>query len=314
MPLNTAKNIFIKNMAETNNKNPTTKRYAVVTGSNKGIGLEICRQLACHGVFVVLTARDPKRGIEAVEKLKESGVSDVVFHQLDVTDPISIASLASFIKAQFGKLDILVNNAGISGAIVDWDAFSATLGEPKDEKPHYKEMMEEPYELAEECLKTNYYGAKKVTEALVPFLKLSDSPRIVNVSSSMGLLKNIPNEEVKKVLSDADSLTEEKMDTLLHAFLNDFKEDLLEPKGWPIFVSAYTVSKAALNAYTRILAKKFPTSRVNSVCPGFVKTDINCNTGTVTVEEGAESPVRLAFLPNDGPSGVFFDRKEESSF
>jgi (+)-neomenthol dehydrogenase len=84
-------------------------RYAVVTGSNKGIGLETVRQLASNGITVVLTARDEKRGLEAVEKLKQSGLSgQVVFHQLDVTDPASIASLAHFIKTQFGKLDILV--------------------------------------------------------------------------------------------------------------------------------------------------------------------------------------------------------------
>ena len=83
-------------------------RYAVVTGANKGIGLEICRQLAANGVRVVLTARDGKRGLEALESLKGSGLSNLVFHQLDVGDPSSISSIADFIKAQFGKLDILV--------------------------------------------------------------------------------------------------------------------------------------------------------------------------------------------------------------
>ncbi|KAK6162388.1 hypothetical protein DH2020_002229 [Rehmannia glutinosa] len=86
-----------------------TKRYAVVTGANKGIGLEICRQLVSQGITVVLTARDEKKGLEAVEKLKGSCASDsVIFHQLQVTDLASIASLAQFIKSQFGKLDILV--------------------------------------------------------------------------------------------------------------------------------------------------------------------------------------------------------------
>mgnify|MGYP003365708315 CR=1 FL=1 len=86
-------------------------RYAVVTGANKGIGFEICRQLANCGIRVVLTSRDEKRGLEAVETLRrETGVSEqtLVFHQLDVTDPASITSLAQFVKAQFGKLDILV--------------------------------------------------------------------------------------------------------------------------------------------------------------------------------------------------------------
>ncbi|GLT84550.1 hypothetical protein SLE2022_027740 [Rubroshorea leprosula] len=93
-----------------------TNRYAVVTGANKGIGLEICKQLASHGVTVVLTARNEKRGMEAAEKLRESGLSEyIVFHQLDVPDPATIASLADFVKRRFEKLDILVNNAGIGG-------------------------------------------------------------------------------------------------------------------------------------------------------------------------------------------------------
>lgn len=84
-------------------------RYAVVTGSNKGIGFEICRQLASQGITVVLTARDEKRGLEALEKLKGFGLSDfVIFHQLDVSDPASIASFAQFIQSHLGNLDILV--------------------------------------------------------------------------------------------------------------------------------------------------------------------------------------------------------------
>lgn len=85
-------------------------RYAVVTGANKGIGFGTVKELASRGIMVVLTARDEKKGLEAVQKLKESdGYSDnVVFHQLDVADPSSIASLADFVKTQFGKLDILV--------------------------------------------------------------------------------------------------------------------------------------------------------------------------------------------------------------
>lgn len=73
-----------------------------MTGANKGIGLEICRQLASNGIEVVLTARDEKRGIEAVENLRQSGVSNVVFQQLDVKDSASVATLAKFIETHFG--------------------------------------------------------------------------------------------------------------------------------------------------------------------------------------------------------------------
>ncbi|XP_027334884.1 (+)-neomenthol dehydrogenase-like isoform X3 [Abrus precatorius] len=277
-----------------------SERYAVVTGANKGIGLEIVRQLALAGIKVVLTARDEKRGLHALEALKDSGLSHlVVFHQLDVADRTSVASLADFIKSKFGKLDILVNNAGVTGSIVDADREKA---------------FTETYELTEECLQINYYGAKRTAESLLPLLQLSDSPRIVNVSSGWGKLERLSNEWAKGVLSDAENLTEERVDEVLKEFLKDFKEGSLESKGWPKHAGVYMISKAALNAYTRILAKKYPNFLINSVCPGFVKTDINGNSGVLTVEEGAASPVRVALLPNDGPSGILYIRSEVSSF
>ncbi|XP_050249712.1 (+)-neomenthol dehydrogenase-like isoform X2 [Quercus robur] len=267
------------------------KRFAVVTGANKGIGFETVRQLASNGFVVVLTGRDEKKGLEALGKLKDSALSDnVLFHQLDVADPASITSLADFIKTQFGKLDILEGDGIVQHKLI------------------------QTYELAEECLKTNYYGAKRTAEALIPLLQLSNSPRIVNVSSSAGQLKNIPNEWAKRVLCDDENLTEEKVDEVIEEFLKDYKEGSLEAKGWPTFLSAYTVSKAAMNAYTRIIAKKYPGFCINCVCPGFVKTDINRNTGILPVEEGAASPVRLAQLPDGSPSGLFFVQQEVSPF
>ncbi|XP_021817006.1 (+)-neomenthol dehydrogenase-like [Prunus avium] len=294
-----------------------TKRYAVVTGANKGIGLETVRQLASNGFTVVLTARDEKRGLEAVEKLKESGLSgQVVFHQLDVAKPATVASLAEFIKTQFGKLDILVNNAGITGNQVDGDALKAVAdtGAMERGEVDWSKLTTETYELAEECLQINYYGAKRTAEALIPLLQLSDSPRIVNVSSFFGKLKYIPSGWAKGVFTDAENLTEERLDEVLTELLKDFKEGSLESKGFPSSLSAYIVSKAALNAYTRILAKKYPTFRINSVCPGFVKTDINYNTGVLPVEEGTAKVVKLALVPNDGPSGSFFVQYEVSDF
>lgn len=303
-------------MAEASTFN-SANRCAVVTGANKGIGLEICRQLASKEIKVVLTARDEKRGIEAAEKLKESGLSDYVFfHRVDVAKPESINSLAAFIKSQFGKLDILVNNAGISGNQVDSEALKATRfdGDARAIVTKWREISKQAYEDAEECVKTNYYGAKNVTEALFPLLQLSDSPRIVNVSSSMGKLENIPSEWAKGVFNDVENLTEERVDEVLNEFLKDFKEGALETKGWPSFLSAYTVSKAAMNAYTRILAKKHPSFIINCVCPGYVKTDINFSTGYLTVEEGADSPLTLSLLPKGSPSGLFYYRKEVSPF
>ncbi|XP_043693453.1 salutaridine reductase-like [Telopea speciosissima] len=295
------------------NTNSASKRLAVVTGANKGLGLEICRQLASNGVRVVLTARDEKRGVEAVEKLKGSGLSDVVFHQLDVKDPASISSLALFIKTQFGKLDILVNNAAILGIKLDDDAYGALMavdGSQEVKMAKFRQLARQTYETAEECLQANYYGTKRVTEALLPILQLSDSPRIVIVSSSGGKLQKISHTWAKEVLSDIDGLTEERVDEALNKFLKDFKEGLMETQDY----SAYKMSKAALNAYTRIVSKKFPKFRINCVCPGYVKTDLNYNTGKFTVEEGAAGPVKLALLPDDGPSGLFFFQKEVTSF
>lgn len=126
--------------------------------------------------------------------------------------------------------------------------------------------------------------------------------------------QNLKHEWAKGVLSDSENLTEEKIEEVINQYLKDFKEDSLQAKGWPSFMSAYILSKAAMNTYSRVMAKKHPSIQINCVCPGFVKTDINYNRGILCIEEGAESPVRLALQPDDGPSGLFFDRNEVSSF
>ncbi|CAJ1950050.1 unnamed protein product [Sphenostylis stenocarpa] len=295
-----------------------TERYAVVTGANKGIGLEIVKQLASAGIKVVLTARNEERGLHAMETIKASGLSHLVmFHQVDVADATSVASLADFIKSECGKLDILVNNAGIGGgAIKDTDLFTSVLfnrGAVTEEVG--TKAVTQTYESAEECLQINYYGAKITVESLMPLLRLSDSPRIVNVSSLLGQLESFPKESwAREVFSDVDNLSEEKVDEILTKFLKDFQEGSLESQGWPRYLSAYIVSKAAMNAYTRILAKKYPSICINSVSPGYVKTDITANTGLLTVEEGAASPVRLALLPNGSPSGLFYHESNVASF
>ncbi|KAF5460703.1 hypothetical protein F2P56_020553 [Juglans regia] len=312
-----------------------TKRIAVVTGANKGIGFEISKQLASNGIRVILTARDAKRGNEAVEKLKAAGYSDVFFHQLDVTDPASVSSLASFISTQFGKLDILINNAGVFGAIIDQDHrknLKLGLNEIAGENAKsFRKVLKQTYELSTNCLQTNYYGIKLVCKALIPLLQLSNSPRIVNVSSILGQLQFISNENARKELEDVEELTEEKVDKVVEGYLEDVKENLVDDKlinnvhcsfsqgihyssqatktkGWPTNHHAYSVSKAALNAYTRALAKNYPNIAINSVHPGHVKTDMSHESGVFIVEEGAKGPVMLALMPEGGPSGPFFDR------
>lgn len=298
-----------------------SKRIAVVTGGNKGIGLEICKQLASSSddLLVVLTARDEQKGLQAVHDLKTSGVSaDVVFQQLDVTNPVSIASFADFISNQFGKLDILVNNAGINGIVAEEESFTSLNLQPGEltgvKANMAKQVMSQTYETAKDCLETNYYGTKHVTEALLPFLQLSTSPRIVNISSGLGKLENIREKRANQMLNDIDRLTENVLEEVVSGFLHDVKNQMLEQKGWDLPLSAYIVSKAAINAYTRILAKKHPSFCINAVAPGFVKTDMNHHTGKYTVEEGARGPVKLALIPNEGPSGRFFYQMQETAF
>ncbi|KAL6986214.1 (+)-neomenthol dehydrogenase, partial [Sarracenia purpurea var. burkii] len=210
-----------------------------------------------------------------------------------------------------------VNNAGISGITVDGETQSGhDLQYDKILGPNaksLKDIIKESYEDAEACLRTNYYGVKLLTEELIPLLQLSDSGRIVNVSSIMGQLKLIPNEKANE-LCNPEGLTVEKVDEMVKEFLEDMKEDLLETKRWPINFSAYIVSKAALNGYTRVLAKKYPNIAINAVSPGYVKTDLNHHSGILTIEEGAKGPVMLALQPAGGPSGLFYDQMEDCKY
>nr|GMD81948.1 (+)-neomenthol dehydrogenase-like [Ipomoea batatas] len=254
--------------------------------------------------------RDEKRGLEAVENLKHSFGGDehiIVFHQLDVADELSISRLVDFVTTKFGKLDILVNNAAVIGAIIEGDNlilkemidgdFSRTISikeEPETEMKSNGAIIQ-TYELAEECLNINYAGTKRMVEAFLPLLQLSHSPTIVNVSSTLGNLK-------------------ERVDEVVNQFLKNCEEGIAEAKGWARYLPAYKVSKAAMNAYTRILAQKYPNFRINCVCPGYVKTDMTINNEMLTPMEGAESIVKLALLPNDGPSGLFFSRTNIMAF
>ena len=126
--------------------------------------------------------------------------------------------------------------------------------------------------------------------------------------------QEIPNEWAKGVLIDVESLTEERLDEVLSEFLKDFKEGSLEAKGWPAYASAYIVSEAILNAYTRILAKKYPSFYINCVYPSYVKTDINYNCGILAIKEGTERILRLALVPSGGPSSLFFSNNEITPF
>jgi len=143
-------------------------RIALVTGANKGIGLQIARQLAEAGALVLLGARDADRGNTAVGGLASQGLK-VSFIQLDICDAASAAAAAARIEAEHGRLDILVNNAGI---VVKGDGAPSAA----------------PLEIVRQSLETNFIGAMAVTQAMLPLLRKSTAGRIINISSSLGSL------------------------------------------------------------------------------------------------------------------------------
>ena len=219
-----------------------SKRIALVTGANKGIGLEIARQLAQAGVRVFLGARDTDRGRAAAERLGAEGLSAQSV-RVDLDDVASIAAVAETIDAAHGRLDILVNNAGI---------FDFADGPPG----------KAAIEAVRRVMEVNFIGALAVTQALLPLLRAAPAARIVNLSSSMG------------------SLT-----------LNGDPTSTYYAQRY----IGYNASKAALNMLTVLLAEELRDDgiMVNSVSPGFVKTDLT-GYGIMTSEDGARLPVQYA--------------------
>jgi NAD(P)-dependent dehydrogenase (short-subunit alcohol dehydrogenase family) len=228
----------------------TPTPIVVVTGGNRGIGLEVSRQLAGRGARVILTARSPGAGAEAVKQLAAQSLS-VEFHQLDVTDPASIAALLEFLERKFGRLDVLINNAGIISK-ADTAGLEVTLATVRA------------------TLETNSLAPLLLSQTLVPLLKRSSAPRIVNVSSGMGALSSMEG-------------------------------------GY----AAYRISKTALNAITRILAAELRGAvAVNSVCPGWVKTDMGGANAERDVAQGAAGAVWLALDAPQELTGSFVRDRE----
>jgi NAD(P)-dependent dehydrogenase (short-subunit alcohol dehydrogenase family) len=214
---------------------------SLVTGGNRGIGREVCRQLAGRGHAVVLTARSADAAAEAA---RATGAEPL---RLDVTDAASVAAAARWVAGRYGKLDVLVNNAAI--AYDTWQrAATADLA------------------VVREAAETNLYGPWLMVREFLPLLRRGDHPRIVNVSSEAASLAGMGG-------------------------------------GTP----AYTASKVALNALTRMLAAELRGDGilVNAVCPGWVATDMG-GPGGRPVAGGAASVVWAAVLPDSGPTGGFF--------
>jgi NAD(P)-dependent dehydrogenase (short-subunit alcohol dehydrogenase family) len=229
------------------------ERIALVTGANKGIGLEIARQLAEAGVHVIIGARNDERGREAVDDLASQNLI-VQSVRLDLDDLGSVEAAAATIREEHGKLDILVNNAGIFD-FSDAPPSSASI------------------EAVRRVMDINFIGALAVTEAMLPLLKEAPAGRIVNLSSSLGSL----------------TLNADPTSTY-------YSQRFI----------GYNASKAALNMLTIQLSAELCNTSivVNSVSPGFVKTDLT-GYGNMTPQEGAKLPVRYALSGDQ--TGVFVE-------
>ena len=230
---------------------------ALVSGANRGIGKEVARQLAALGYEVLLSARDAAKASAAAQELSAAGSASVRALTLDVADPSSIEEAANEVRGDPGRLDVLVNNAGIGSDF-------GVSGTAPD------------FEAIQRALDTNFFGAYRLTIALLGLLRDSPHARVVNVSSGMG--------------------------------------GVAEMGGW---TPGYRVSKAAMNAMTRILSTELKDEGilVNSACPGFVKTDMGGPLGAQkSVEDGASGIVWLATLPDDGPTGGFFRDRRPVAF
>ncbi|MEV0619909.1 SDR family oxidoreductase [Nonomuraea sp. NPDC050404] len=242
----------------------TDNTTALVTGANKGIGYEIAAGLAARGMTVLLGCRDHTRGEQAATRLREQAATgphaqiiDVRPIVLDVTDPATIEAAA----ASLTRLDVLVNNAGISGPTIDPPSAMAA-------------------QTVREVFETNVIGVLMVTNAMLPLLRRSPAPRIVNVSSGVGSLAH-------------------------HTDPNHYMS-ALPP------TAAYPISKTALNSLTVQYAKELRKDGilVNAAAPGACATDFTKDlplTITRTAADGAAIIVHLATLGPDGPTGGFFD-------
>jgi NAD(P)-dependent dehydrogenase (short-subunit alcohol dehydrogenase family) len=214
---------------------------ALVTGANKGIGLEVARQLGSMGFHVFLGARNCENGQKATQALRKTGAM-ATFVALDVSDPESIRNAVRLVSAAADHLDVLVNNAGV---ILEGDSSIAQLTS----------------ETVTKTFQTNTLGPLLVTQAFLPLLSRSNTPRVINVSSGGGQL--------------ADG-----MDT---------------------WAPAYCLSKTALNAVTCLFAAALPNFSINSVCPGWVRTDMGGPNATRSLEEGADT---IVWLATEGPANL----------
>ena len=223
------------------------KRTAIVTGGNRGIGFEVCRQLALLGYRVVLTSRKVNQGMEAAKQLKREG-GEIVFRPLDVTSQRQIKDLKHYVERYFGGAEVLVNNAAVY----------------PDEGRGVLEVESAVYH---STMDANLFGPLMLCQEIVPGMVERGYGRVVNVSSGAG--------QISSMVGDTPS---------------------------------YRLSKLALNGLTLMLADEVRGSNVlvNAVCPGWVRTEMGGSAAPRSIEQGADSIIWLATLPDGGPSSGFY--------
>ncbi|KAM4729556.1 carbonyl reductase [NADPH] 1 [Anableps anableps] len=268
-------------------------RVAVVTGSNKGVGLAVVRALCKQFQGdVYLTARDVGRGEAAVESLASEGLKPQ-FHQLDINNLNSITTAAAFFKEKYGGVDILINNAAIAFKVADRTPIAVQ---------------------AEVTLKTNFFASRDVLTHFLPLIK--PGGRVVNVSSfvsSRTLNKCSP--ELQQRFRSED-ITEDELVGLMQRFVDKAKAGQHKQDGWPAL--PYGVSKLGLTTLSMILARRLSKERpndgilLNACCPGWVRTDMAGERAARSPDEGAVTPVYLALLPPETsePHGKFVSDEE----
>jgi NAD(P)-dependent dehydrogenase (short-subunit alcohol dehydrogenase family) len=188
----------------------SSKKIALITGANKGLGFEMARQLGLAGVTVLLAARDPQKGEAAAAKLRAEGL-DAGFLKLDVTDKKDRAAASAFLEEKFGRLDILINNAGISAEALGAGRVSTTTDE-----------------IIHRTFDTNFFAPVALTQALLPLLKRSDAGRIVNMSSILG--SQTLHADPKSPIYDFKSLSYDASKTALNSFTIHLAHELKDTK------------------------------------------------------------------------------------
>uniref|UniRef100_A0AC34FYW8 Carbonyl reductase n=1 Tax=Panagrolaimus sp. ES5 TaxID=591445 RepID=A0AC34FYW8_9BILA len=275
-----------------NSESQKSGQVFVVTGANRGVGYGIVETLAktVENGIIYITALEESDGKKAVEKLRKSlgerKKSELRFHQLDITSVESCQKFANHLHECHGTIDVLINNAGV-GFYLD-----------------QIKSLDEKIEKGWLSMNVNYFGTKQITLALIPLLK--SGGRVVNVCSQLGKIQNY---KPKYALKLKNASNYEEIEEVIDLYMGCVKEETCTKNGFQ--ESPYRVSKAAEIALTILHGKIFKDTGIKfyACCPGYVNTAMTLFQGTLTIQEGADTPAYLATNPN-APHGVLcFNRK-----